>query len=272
MSALPDDVRGVVESARHVLHRGLDDLADDLRRASGEVEPSPKSDGTPVTALDHEVDARLREAIGAALPAHGILSEEGSTVVPDTEWCWVIDPIDGTSNFTAGLPYWCVSVALAHRGEVVFATIDAPALRRRYEATRGEGATRNGRPVRVREMVAWDDESMGHVPVMLTTGTARRARQAGLALNPRVMGSTALDMAFVAEGVAAASVAVIPHVWDIAAGSLLVREAGGAVVTLDGDDLLPLRVGDDHLRTHAPTAAGAEAHAVRLLAKRLLPD
>src|SRR5690606_37854405 len=177
-----------------------------------------------------------------------------------------------TSNFTAGLPYWCISVALAHHGEVVFGVIDAPSLRRRYEATHGEGASRNGRPVRVREAVAWGDASMGHVPVMLTTGTARRARQAGVVLNPRVMGSTALDMAFVAEGVAAASVAVIPHVWDIAAGSLIVREAGGAVVTLDGDDLLPLRVGDDHRATHAPTAAGADAHAVRLLAKRLLPD
>ncbi|HSK24498.1 MAG TPA: inositol monophosphatase [Egicoccus sp.] len=272
MSPLPDDVRGVVEVARRVLHHSLDDLADDLRRASGDVEPSPKADGTPVTALDHEVDARLRAAIAAALPTHGVLSEEGTTVVPDTEWCWVIDPIDGTSNFTAGLPYWCVSVGLALRGEIVFATIDAPGLRRRYEATLGEGAQRNGHPIRVREMIAWDDATMGHVPVMLTTGTARRARQAGVALNPRVMGSTALDMAFVAEGVAAASVAIIPHVWDIAAGSLLVREAGGAVVTLDGDDLLPLRVGDDHLNTHAPTAAGTDAHAVRLLAKRLLPD
>lgn len=272
MTPLPAEVRRVVEHARRVLHVGLDDLADELRRATGDIEPVAKADGTPVTEMDHEVDERLRAVIGAALPSHGVLSEEGTTVVPDTEWCWVIDPIDGTSNFTAGLPYWCISVALTLHGEVVFATIDAPAMRRRYEATRGEGALRNGRQIRVRDMIAWDDATMGHVPVMLTTGTARRARQAGVALNPRVMGSTALDMAFVAEGVAAASVAVIPHVWDIAAASLLVREAGGVVVTFDGDELLPLRVGEDHAGMHAPTATGVDAHAVRLLAKRLLPD
>ncbi|MFA9444558.1 inositol monophosphatase [Egicoccus sp. AB-alg6-2] len=272
MPPLPHDVRQVVERARAVLHPALDGLAEELLTSSGNVAPDAKSDGTPVTALDHEVDARLQAAIAAALPDHGVLSEEQDTVVPDTEWCWILDPIDGTSNFTAGLPYWCVSVALAYRGEVVFATIDAPALGHRYEAALGEGARRNGIPIRVRELVAWDDTTMAHVPVMLTTGTARRARQAGVALNPRVMGSTALDLAIVAEGVAAASVAVIPHVWDIAAGTLLVREAGGSVVTLDGDELLPLRVGDDHAKMHAPTAAGADADEVRSLARRLLPD
>ncbi|GGI07922.1 inositol monophosphatase family protein [Egicoccus halophilus] len=272
MPTLSEEVRREVARARALLHPALDGLADELRRASGRVTPTAKDDGTPVTALDHEVDDRLRTVLERELPDHGVLSEEHDTVVPDTEWCWVVDPIDGTSNFTAGLPWWCVSVALTHGGEVVYATIDAPALGRRYEAVRGEGATRDGETVRVRGPVAWDDASQGHVPVMLTTGTARRARGAGLALNPRVMGSTALDLAVVAEGVAAASVAAIPHVWDVAAGMLLVREAGGAVVTLDGDELLPLRAGDDHARMHAQTAAGADPDAVRALARRLLPD
>ena len=272
MSPLAEDARRVIARARQVLHPTLDGLRHDLLHGSGDVEPSAKADGTPVTALDHEVDDRLRTAILAAFPDHGILSEEGDTVAPDREWCWIVDPIDGTSNFTAGLPYWCVSVALTHAGEVVFATIDAPALGRRYEATSGSGACRDGQAIRVRRPIAWDDATMAHIPVMLTTGTARRARQAGVALNPRVMGSTALDLAIVAQGVAAASVAVTPHVWDIAAGSLLVREAGGAVVALDGAELLPLRPGDNHASLHAPTAAGNDAEAVRALAKRLLPD
>ncbi|MFA9430031.1 inositol monophosphatase [Egicoccus sp. AB-alg2] len=272
MTPLPADVRLVIEHARGLLHPTLDALGVDLRQASGRVEASAKADGTPVTDLDHEADERLRAAIGRVLPGHGILSEEHDTVVPDREWCWVIDPIDGTSNFTAGLPYWCVAVALTYRGEVVLGAVDAPALSRRYEAVRGEGTRRDGATVHVRRPVAWDDATMGHVPVMLTTGTARRARRAGVALNPRVMGSTALDLALVAEGVAAASVAVVPHVWDIAAGSLLVEEAGGIVVTLEGDDLLPLRPGDDHATLHAATAAGGDLEGVRSLAKRLLAD
>ena len=272
MTPLPTDVRQVIERARGVLHPLLDALGPDLRRASGHVEATAKADGTPVTDLDREADERLRAAIGHALPGHGILSEEHDTVVPDREWVWVIDPIDGTSNFTAGLPYWCVAVALAYRGEVVFATVDAPALARRYEAVAGERSRRDGQAVHVRAAVAWDDQAASHVPVMLTTGTARRARRAGIALNPRVMGSTALDLAVVAEGVAAASVALVPHVWDVAAGTLLVREAGGVVVTLHGDQLLPLRPGDDHARLHAATAAGADLASVRALARRLLPD
>jgi myo-inositol-1(or 4)-monophosphatase len=261
----------VVTRARELLGSALDALGPRLTAVAGRVEVEPKADGTPVTDADRDADVLLADAIRGAFPDHGVLSEERDTIVPSTDWCWVIDPIDGTSNFVAGLPYWCVSVALTLEGLPVLAAIDAPALGRRYLAQRGGGAWLDERRLAVRGRVDWRDGRNRHIPVMLTTATTRRARDAGLRLNPRVMGATALDLAIVAEGVAAASVAIIPHVWDVAAGHLLVTEAGGAIVTLDGTPLLPMRPGDEHRARAAATAAGPDEDYVRDLARRLLP-
>lgn len=273
-----------VDAALAVIGEGLDEVAGWLVERSGTLEVTEKPDGTPVTDADTYVDDQLRARLAAAFPTHGVLSEERGTVAPDTEWTWVIDPVDGTSNYTNGLPYWCVSVALLWRGEPVLGVIDAPALGRRYSALVGQGAWLRTRWISldgqhqqpaehrlsVRAPVDWRDPTHGHVPVMLTTGTAKRARGAGLALNPRVMGSTALDIALVAEGVAAASVAVEPKVWDVAAGVLLVREAGGAVVTIGREPLLPLAGGREQEGRSAITATGPDAAYVEALGRALL--
>ncbi len=270
--------------ARDVLAAALDEVAGWLLDISGDLEVTAKQDGTPVTHADVEVDDRLRARLSDAFPSHGILSEERGTRSPDTTWTWVIDPVDGTSNFTNRLPYWCISVALLFEGYPVLGVVDAPVLGRRYSGIAGQGAEvasrttsldgRHGqartRPLRVRPPVDWHDRRNNHVPLMLTTGTAKRVRGAGLSLNPRVMGSTAIDLAVVAEGVAAASIARVPKVWDIAAGALLVREAGGAVVTIGDDPLLPLTGGQEQAGRSAVTAAGPDERYVHDLAERLL--
>jgi myo-inositol-1(or 4)-monophosphatase len=266
-----DRTTATVARALTVLDGALDRLGPSLMAQTGRLDPDAKGDGTPVTAADREADRLLTGTLAEAFPSHGMVSEEQDTVVPGTDWCWIIDPIDGTSNFTAGLPYWCVSVALALEGEVVLGVIDAPPLQQRSVAVRGGGATQRGRRLAVRPPVDWRDGRNRHIPVMLTTGTARRARGAGLRLNPRVMGATALDLATVASGVAAASIALIPKVWDIAAGSLLVTEAGGVVETLHGEPLLPLRPGVDEADRSAATAAGPDSAYVQRLAAGLLP-
>lgn len=285
MPELSPAARAVVERARGELDAALDEVDEWLLAASGDLAPESKHDGTVVTAADRDVDDRLAARLTAAFPDHGILSEERSTTAPDTDWAWVIDPIDGTSNFTCRLPYWCVSVALTLAGSPVLAAVDAPVLGRRYLAERGGGATllsrttslggrahgERRRDLHVRAAVDWRDRAHRHVPVMLTTATARHARAAGLALNPRVMGSTALDLAVVAEGVAAASIAMIPKVWDVAAGVLLVEEAGGHVVTIGAEPLLPFERDQPQTGRCAITAAGPDAGYVRELAEALLP-
>jgi myo-inositol-1(or 4)-monophosphatase len=263
VSQLAAEQLDVIERAQRVAGAALDELRPRLRAANGRVERQRKDDGTPVSSADHEVDERLGSAIAGAFPDHGVLSEERHTTTPDADWCWIVDPIDGTSNFIAGLPWWCVSVALAYRGEVVLGIVDAPALDARWTAVLGQGTRRDGEVMRVREPIDPRDAELRHVPLMLTTGTAPRARKAGLRLNPRVMGSYALDMVSVAEGVAAGSLAMVPHVWDIAASTLLVTEAGGATVTLQREPLLPLRPGQDYRDRTAIVAAGPTADWVR---------
>jgi myo-inositol-1(or 4)-monophosphatase len=281
---LSDAAREVVTRATQEMGETLDEVRAWLLAASGDVEVEAKADGTPVTDADHEVDERIAVRLMEAFPDHGLLSEERDTVAPDTEWTWIVDPIDGTSNFICRLPYWCVSVALAFRGQPVLGIVDAPVLGRRYVATLGAGTFLESRTtsldgtthqhrrrrLHVRDAVDWRDARNRHVPVMLTTATARAARGAGLRLNPRVMGSTALDLAIVAEGVAAASLAVIPKVWDIAAGVLLVTEAGGAVTSLDEQPLFPVPPGVEHVDRSAITAAGPDAAYVKELARALL--
>lgn len=286
MSARPTAAQDEITRARTTILTALDALWVGLLADSGTLEPTAKADGTPVTAADLEVERRLGERLADVFPAHGLISEERLTRAPDTEWTWILDPIDGTSNFTARLPYWCVSVALALEGTPVLAVIDAPVLGRRYLAVAGAGAEVESRttaldgttqalrrrPLRVRAAVDWRDPRNRHVPFMMTPGTARRARAAGVRLNPRVMGSTALDLAVVAEGVAVGSIAMIPRIWDVAAGGLLVREAGGALVTLGDTPLLPVVAGTDQRQRTAPTAAGPDERYVREVTAGLLAD
>lgn len=257
--------------ALEVVNHALDQIRPRLAAATGNVTTQLKDDGTPVTAIDIEVDDYLAEVLLEHFPEHGVVSEERDTFARDRPYTWIIDPIDGTSNFIAGLPYWCVSIGLARDGHVVLAVIDAPILDRRYHAIRGGGAFRDGQRLKVAEPVDPRDGRNAHVPIMLTSGTARRARAAGLRLNTRVMGSAALDLAAVAEGSAVGSIAIRPHVWDIAAGALLVEEAGGVTVTLRGEPLLPLQTGKDHERIAVPTAAAATEAYAKDLATGLLP-
>lgn len=263
--------RAIVERARTVLTGLLDDLRGGLLRSSGDVTHDVKRDGTPVTDVDIAVNEQIVAGVQASFPDHGVVSEELDTVAHGSRWTWIVDPVDGTSNFTAGLPYWCVSVALARDGMPVLAVVDSPPLDARFTAVTGEGTRRNGVSVRVRPAPDVDDQRNRHVPLFMTSGTVRRARPK-VRLNPRVMGAAALDLAHVADGTGAAAISLIPKVWDVAAGALLVQEAGGVLVTLDGPPLLPLEEGQDYARRSSPVCAAPDEAFVRLLTDRLNPD
>jgi myo-inositol-1(or 4)-monophosphatase len=277
----------------HALDRRLETatrLATEAGRLALSLAPPPgaatarmKGHQDWLTEADGAVEAFLKRELTAAFPEDGFQGEETGTG-PAGTLTWIVDPIDGTSNFTAGLPYWCTAVGLALDGAPVLGIIDAPVLGRRYVASIGEGAHLERRTtsldgttdshrrsrLHVRGAVDWRRGGHGHVPVMLTTGTVRRVRDVGLQLNPRVMGSTALDLAMVAEGVAAASVAVIPKVWDIAAGMVLVREAGGVALEFGDQPLFPVRAGEEHRARSTPFVAGPDERYVRDLAAAFL--
>lgn len=257
---LSDDDRRLAERALTVAEDLLDDLAPFLLDHAGDVPAARKADGSPVTPADVQSAQRLTAGLTAAFPDHTVLTEESTTTWDGTRWAWVVDPIDGTSNYASGVPYWCVSVALCLDGNPVVAVVDAPPVGRRYTAVRGAGAhlQRRGETHRLSAGPAVDFRSgqHGHVPVAVSAGTIRRA-SGRVRLNPRILGAYALDLAQVAAGSLVAAWIRNPKVWDAAAGALLVQEAGGAVLQ-EGRGLLPMARDVDLARRPAGMLVGAD--------------
>lgn len=272
MTLDPTSDTAVCVNARELTLATLDGLRHMMLHSDVTFERKP--DGSVVSATDHTIHQTFVQAIANTFPEHAVISEEGQFGSGAGRYRWVIDPLDGTSNFTSGLPYWCVSIALTCDGHVVLSVIDAPALNLRFVATKGDdGWWQNGHtetPLAVREPVDVFDPHSRQIPLLLAPTTLVNARTHKVALRQRVLGATALDLAFVANGTAAASVAVVPHVWDVASGVLLVQAAGG-VVLAETDVLLPLQpYVSYHDRQGAVVAASTEPQA-RQLAQLLLP-
>jgi fructose-1,6-bisphosphatase/inositol monophosphatase family enzyme len=188
-----------------------------------------------------ETDLAAEQAVLALLreeyPEHGVLAEETAAEARGEEWTWVVDPLDGTHNFSQGIPHFAFSIALCHRREPLLALTYAPATGDEFFAQQGEGLTVNGQPARVSAAGRLGDCVLG---VDLGYDDARAARMLELLAelwpvqSVRVMGSAALGLAYAACGRYDVFMHHLLYPWDIAAGILLVREGGGAVYDRDG--------------------------------------
>ena len=192
-----------------------------------------RSKGRPnniVTQIDVASEQAIRETILAAYPDHSILGEEGG-LTGDGSYCWVIDPLDGTANFARALPHYCVSVGLEHAGEGLVGVIANPLTGDVYRAERGAGCLKNDRPVGVSGCrtvaAAYVSMGFGSSEVALWDALLRRSHTL------RRLGATALELAWVAEGKLDAYLGFGQGAWDLAAGRVLVAEAGGAVKMFD---------------------------------------
>ena len=103
-----------------------------LLETFGQARADEKADGSLVTSSDRWADGALRHAIAQAFPEHGVLSEEVEHIFPETDWCWIIDPIDGTTNFTRGVPIWGISLGLLYRGTPVFGYVHLPPIQQSF--------------------------------------------------------------------------------------------------------------------------------------------
>lgn len=194
--------------------------------------------------LDKESEATIERMIRATFPDHSILSEESGLAETGAPFVWHNDPIDGTVNFYYGLPYWCVSVAcyanpgrladpreFADLGEPVAGVIVCPRLDETFVAATGRGATLNGRPIRVRDVQSLDQAivgtALGNVPQVQRKMTGRLEQLLPAARKTRVLGATAVDLAYIAAGRLSAMCQYSIHTHDIAAAYLILREAGG---------------------------------------------
>jgi len=209
-----------------------------LVRDFNEVETlqvSVKGAGDFVTAADRKAEEMIRADLMEARPAYGWLGEEtGAAKGRDPTRRWIVDPLDGTTNFLHGLPHWAVSIALEHKGQVVAAVVFDPAKDEIFVAETGQGAWMNDRRARVsarREMASAlfatgvPFGAKEELPRMLRELSTLMPRTAGI----RRWGAASLDLAYVAVGRLDGYWERELNAWDIAAGELLVREAGGLV-------------------------------------------
>ena len=216
-----------------------------INRAALDVESvrvSQKQVNDFVTEVDQAAEQIIIETLLGAYPGHAIWAEESGREhgAQHSEFVWIIDPLDGTTNFIHGLPIYCVSIALAVRGKVEQAVIYDPSRNDLFTATKGRGAYMNNRRIRVAKRTRLKeclistgfpyrfDDNINHYLHML--GEIMQ-RTAGL----RRPGAAALDLAYVAAGFTDGFFELGLQPWDVAAGSLLITEAGGLVGNLSGD-------------------------------------
>lgn len=197
-----------------------------------------KGRGNVVTETDLAAEAATMAILRDHFPEHAILSEETAADIRSDGWMWVIDPLDGTKNFSRGIPHFAFTVALCHASEPVVALTEHPLLGDRFVAVAGDGTTLNGIAVTVGDAATVFDSV---VALDMGYDALRATRQLELAqrLWPgmqslRISGSAALGFAYLAGGRWDIFVHSDLQPWDVAAGLLLVREAGGVVTNRDG--------------------------------------
>ena len=194
-----------------------------------------------VTEIDEEAELVIREELLGTFPTHGMLAEEGGELAGQEDARWIVDPLDGTTNYAHGLPIFCVSIALERAREVVLGVVHDPMWEETYVAERGGGASLNGEPI----MVSDTSELIG---ALIATGFPHDhtempealdlfGRFAVLSRGMRRLGSTALDLCCVASGRLDGYYERGIWAWDIAAGSLILEEAGGKVTNYRGGKL-----------------------------------
>ena len=227
-----------------------------------------------VSEVDRQAEAEIIAVLRKAYPDHAILAEEsGEQGQQNSEFKWIIDPLDGTTNFLHGYPYFSVSIALSHKGRLNQAIVYNPASQELFTASRGEGAWLNNKRLRVSSTATLENALLG-TGFPYRTGqdldfyqkTMRNyTEQSG---GIRRAGSAALDLAFVAAGRLDGFWVTGLAAWDVAAGGLLVREAGGLLNEFDG--------GDNWMSTGELIAANPKVHHAMLqvmkplLAERLI--
>jgi myo-inositol-1(or 4)-monophosphatase len=209
--------------------------------AGGGLQVRSKRANDFVTEVDKAAEAAILEVVRKAYPTHAILAEEsGASAAGGDEFRWIIDPLDGTTNFIHGFPQYCVSIGVEHQGALEHGVIYDPVRDELFTATKGRGAFLNDRRIRVTKCerlgealvgTGFPFKELGRLDLYMRQLRAMMEKSSGV----RRAGAAALDLAYVACGRLDAFWELGLSPWDLAAGSLLIQEAGGLVGDLKGD-------------------------------------
>lgn len=198
------------------------------------IEVSLKDDKTPVTIADTEAEKIIISTIRQAFPTHDFLGEESGIRVPKSDYLWIIDPIDGTKNYIRGIPLFTTEIALMEKGKLVLGVSNAPALKDLMYAQKGQGAYSNDKPVHVSSRDLKDSYmSFGD----LTKFQQNNELEALLRIDQEIQGSRGFGDCWSYHLLAQGKIDIMiehPKIWDIAAVSVIVEEAGGKVTDFKG--------------------------------------
>ncbi len=241
-----------------------------LLKDFGQVSADEKSDGSLVTRADEWADGEICRAIAATFPEHGILSEESSTgadghTFPATDWCWIIDPIDGTTDFTRGIPIWGISLGLLYQGTPVFGYVFIPPLQQAFygywyadsplpTAQQGPtGAYCNGNPIQIDTA----DLTPSHLFSFCTRSIANlqrdEIRSQKFPCKIRMLGASTYNILTIAMGATLGGVEATPKIWDIAAVWAIAQAAGATWIPLTQGKIFPLIPKNNYRTLSYPT-------------------
>jgi len=256
------------------------DFAVDLARQTGELllgyfrraglSTHLKADKSLVTEADLAADELIAASLHAAYPQDRLLSEELAPALDAGEGAgtalWIIDPLDGTTNFSLGLHVWGVLLARLVAGRPETAVLFFPLIDELYTAQRGAGARLNGEPIAVQP-----PQPGRPLAFFSCCSRSHRRYRISVPYKTRILGSAAYSLCAVARGAALLSFEAAPKIWDIAAGSLLVEEAGGVVAPLDSPPAFPLSPGVDYGSLSLPTLAAATPELLEKAREQIVP-
>jgi myo-inositol-1(or 4)-monophosphatase len=215
-------------------------IAVNAARAAGNTIQRPNN---YVTEIDEKVEREIISIIHKAYPSHSILAEEGGELTgKEKDYVWIIDPIDGTRNFIHGFPQFAVSIAVSYKGKIEHGVIYDPIRQELFSASRGKGARLNDHRIRVSQRKSLDDSMLGtgctdrHSAKHIEAYTDSLKAIIPLCGDVRRAGAAVLDLAYVACGRLDGFWEGGLKIWDIAAGSLLIKEAGGMVFDFEGGE------------------------------------
>ncbi len=221
-----------------------------------------KDDGSLVTKSDRWADAYIKAALEKEFPDFGVLTEESTQVLPNCEWAWVVDPLDGTTNFTRGIPIWGISLGLLHHGTPIFGYVAFPPLHQNiygWSDEHSSAAFLNDKQIHLSQ-VSPDPDAIGNY---FFSACSRSLEKMGLSKFPfklRMLGVASYNILTVAIGSTIGAVEATPKIWDIAAVWVILKAIGAIWIPLeDSQHIFPLEMGKDYSNRNFPALVVSHA-------------
>ena len=213
------------------IHHLVDEVGRRQLQDFGQINSDIKPDGTLITECDRWSDKTIVQRISTIAPGEGVLSEEGKKSIPSSSEYWVVDPLDGTTNFAAGIPYWAISIARFTNGEPETAFLDIPALKKRIFAIKGKGVWLNDKQLKPESRFKKNSDCISLCSRSIKV--LQMKPEQSFPGKIRLLGVSSLNMTSVAIGQTIAALEATPKIWDIAAAWLILEELNCLITWLE---------------------------------------